>query len=120
MLLKALSALFGLQMVLAPTMVDLPPTPQIKPACVSVECQIRQVARDFNFPEETAVRIAWCESRFDPYAKNPNSTATGLYQFTIGTWINYCSEFGDRNNIQESTECFIKLFRQHPSWWECQ
>lgn len=120
MLLKALSALFGLQMVLAPTITDIPPITQHKPACVSVECQIREVARNFNFPEETAVRIAKCESSLDPQAKNPNSSATGLYQFTIGTWINYCSEFGDRTNIQESTECFIKLYRQHPSWWECK
>jgi len=31
-------------------------------------------------------RIIWCESRNDPTAQNPNSTAYGLCQFIDGTW----------------------------------
>jgi len=31
-------------------------------------------------------RKAWCESRFDPYARNPSSDATGLFQFLPSTW----------------------------------
>ena len=29
------------------------------------------------------------ESRFDPQAENPTSTASGLYQFLDGTWAGY-------------------------------
>jgi len=34
-----------------------------------------------------AIRIAQAESAGNPNAKNPNSTATGLGQFTDGTWL---------------------------------
>lgn len=30
--------------------------------------------------------IVWRESRFDPHAENPTSTASGLYQFIDGTF----------------------------------
>ena len=30
--------------------------------------------------------IVWRESRFDPHAENPTSTASGLYQFIDSTW----------------------------------
>lgn len=34
-------------------------------------------------------RIKQCESKGNPYAKNPNSTASGLYQFLRGSWSYY-------------------------------
>lgn len=36
--------------------------------------------------EERAVRIARCESGFDPLAKNRSSTAFGVFQFLNSTW----------------------------------
>lgn len=36
--------------------------------------------------EERAVRIARCESGFNPHAQNRRSTAYGLYQFLNSTW----------------------------------
>ena len=33
-----------------------------------------------------ALYIAWRESRFDPWAKNPSSSASGLFQFLTSTW----------------------------------
>ncbi len=38
-----------------------------------------------TFKRATATR----ESGGNQFARNPNSTATGLYQFTRGTWLNY-------------------------------
>jgi hypothetical protein len=45
----------------------------------SVEETIRQTA--INFPEvDTLVKIAECESSFNPKSKNPHSSATGVFQ----------------------------------------
>jgi len=35
------------------------------------------------------VRLAWRESRFDPEAQNPRTTAFGMYQFLDSTWHYY-------------------------------
>lgn len=32
-------------------------------------------------------RKAWCESRFDPLARNVASAASGLFQFLPSTWL---------------------------------
>lgn len=71
-----------------------------------------------NVPDETAVRIARCESQLGKYTKNPTSSATGLFQFTKGTWENYCE--GDVTNDVDQIRCFDKLYPRHSSWWECQ
>lgn len=36
--------------------------------------------------EERAVRIARCESHFNPHAQNRSSTAYGIFQFLNSTW----------------------------------
>lgn len=43
--------------------------------------------------------VAWKESRFNPAASNPRSSADGLLQFTAGTWMNAVRDFGDRHGI---------------------
>lgn len=35
---------------------------------------------------ERALDVIWCESRYDPNADNPNSSAAGLWQFIRSTW----------------------------------
>ncbi|PYN10307.1 MAG: transglycosylase, partial [Candidatus Rokuibacteriota bacterium] len=32
------------------------------------------------------LRVAWCESRYNPYAVNARSGAAGLFQFMPATW----------------------------------
>jgi hypothetical protein len=68
---------------------------------------------------ETALRIAECESNFGKYQTNwSGSSAYGLYQFTTSTWEHYCS--GSRDSYIDQTNCFIKLYNRHPSWWSCK
>jgi hypothetical protein len=50
---------------------------------------------DFNYLVKTAQR----ESNFDPAAKAPTSSATGLFQFTSGTWLNVLERYGARHNV---------------------
>jgi len=62
--------------------------PRRKP-CVSSDGVIRTIefyAKEYNVDTELALRIADAESSYNPNAKNPKSTASGLYQFIKSTW----------------------------------
>lgn len=108
---------------LAPTSVSTPEMPpeaqtyHTKEACNNTECWIIHYANQYNVDSTVAIRIAHCESSMDVYARNPNSTASGLYQFVEKTWDNYCkgNVFDEHANIQ----CFMKLYPNYPEWWEC-
>lgn len=59
----------------------------------------------------TMVRIAKCESNYKPDAKNPNSTATGIFQIIIGTWDgNRCK--GERWNFQDNIKCAWQIYQK--------
>jgi hypothetical protein len=51
---------------------------------------------EFGYLVKTAQR----ESNFDPAAKAPTSSATGLFQFTSETWLNVLERYGARHNIR--------------------
>lgn len=58
------------------------------PAYVSPEAQIVALVVKY-WPADLvpwALAIIECESGFDPWAKNPTSTAAGLFQFLRSTW----------------------------------
>lgn len=57
------------------------------------------------FPDAPVmVAIAAAESQFNPIAKNPHSSATGVFQILTGTWTGYgCT--GDRTNPQDNIRC---------------
>jgi len=77
-------------------------------------------AQSINYGVNTylATEIARCESQFNPLAKNPHSTAKGVYQFINRTWADHCS--GDVRNYKANVECFMRWFPKYPSWWsEC-
>jgi len=50
------------------------------PAC------IHAAARRWHVSESLLRRRAWCESRYDPYARNSQSGASGVFQFLPSTW----------------------------------
>lgn len=50
---------------------------------------------DFGYLVKTAQR----ESNFDPTAKAPTSSATGLFQFTNETWLNVLDRYGAQHNV---------------------
>lgn len=51
--------------------------------------QITTAAKAKGVDPQAALAIAQFESHLDPNAKNPNSSATGLYQFIGSTWNDY-------------------------------
>jgi hypothetical protein len=60
------------------------------------EVQVRALASEYFQPEDvnTAVRIAWCESRFDPTSVNLRSGAVGLFQHLPQYWANRAENAG--------------------------
>lgn len=57
------------------------------------------------------IRIAAAESSFEPDAKNPDSTATGLFQILAGTWKAYgCT--GSRTDSMDNIACAKKMYRE--------
>lgn len=80
---------------------------------------IRVLSKENNFDEETAVRIAICESRLGKYKTNwQGSSAYGLYQFKPATFSYYC--LGNIQNDYDQIICFIKLYNKYPHYWECK
>lgn len=58
---------------------------------------------------------SYCESRWQMTAKNPNSTAKGVFQFIDGTWNHYCK--GNVWSPIDQTKCYVKLHKKYPNWW---
>jgi len=86
-------------------------------SCNYIE-EITKLANEYNFPADVALSIAECESTVNPKAINKQSSAKGTYQFIDKTWDNYCE--GDVFNNEDNTRCFLTLYPQYPSWWECK
>ena len=70
-----------------PTAETRPPATTDTPPPADVESWRPLVAAYFP-PDrvDQALKVIWCESRGDPSAKNPNSTASGLFQVLRGWW----------------------------------
>jgi soluble lytic murein transglycosylase-like protein len=84
----------------------------------SVEEKIVYYADIYGVEKETALRIAKCESGFNPKAENENGSATGVYQFIRKTWKNNCD--GDVYNADANIICFMRLYKNNKNWWECK
>lgn len=88
------------------------------------------------FPAELvgeALSVMWCESRGNPDAKNPSSSATGLFQFLKGTWAwtSVQSGWGGYSRLDPEANIAVAAWlvdysirTGHPggAWghWECQ
>ncbi len=57
-----------------------PPVPS------DIESIIRTAAANWNADADQLLRVAWCESRYNPSAYNASSAASGLFQFLPRTW----------------------------------
>lgn len=73
--------------------------------------------------EQLALRIAYCESRFDPNAKNSmmigSERASGLFQFLPSTWRTVSN--GDIWSVEDQTEAFVTMVgRGRIREWACK
>ena len=58
----------------------------VPPAPAEIERIIRDAAARWGADPAQLLRVAWCESRFNPLAYNPSAGDSGLFQFIPGTW----------------------------------
>jgi hypothetical protein len=81
------------------------PTPPLKP--ITVADKIKK-----TFPaNSTMLKVAYCESKFNPRAKNPKGTATGVFQIISSTWkSNKC--IGDPTNADDNIACAKKIYEK--------
>jgi len=56
------------------------------PAPPEIERIIRTAAARWSVDAEQLMRVAYCESHYDPYAFNPRASDSGLFQFIPRTW----------------------------------
>ncbi|MCP3993566.1 MAG: lytic transglycosylase domain-containing protein [bacterium] len=83
---------------------------------------------DMYFPEDRvdwALRIMECESRGDPNAKNPNSSASGLFQHLARLWSPRAEAagFGDADVFDPFANIAVAawlLENGGPSHWVCK
>ncbi len=62
------------------------------------------------FPDAPIMlKIARAESGFKPWEKNPNSSASGLFQILTGTWKLHGCE-GDVFNAEDNIACARKIY----------
>ena len=85
--------------------------------------EIRKQARVFGIDEEFMITLADCESDFNNLAKNPSSSADGVFQYLYGTWrntesgLNNVSRFDYKANIREASIAIAN--REYFRWKEC-
>ena len=84
----------------------------------------REKIEKAKVPMSLVVWIAYKESRFDVKAKNPNSSACGLFGFIDGTWNEMCKLKGvgteGRFNEDKQVDILITylnyLYNKHGNW----
>ena len=66
-----------------------------------IVASIRRAADSHQVDFDYLLTQAKVESGLDPAAKASTSSATGLYQFTAGTWLNVVKRHGDKVGLAE-------------------
>ncbi len=83
----------------------------------SVEKLIEYWAKESKANAQQMLKIAQCESDLDPKAKNPKSTASGVFQFVEGTWREKCR--GNVFDASDNVRCAAQLIASGElSHWE--
>lgn len=77
-----------------------------------IKAIITNAARRYGEDPDTAIRIAYLESKLDPNAKNPNSSASGLFQFLSSTW----GQYGNGRSpfdVEAAADAGVRLIRDN-------
>lgn len=76
--------------------------PQAATNADGVRALIRCAAPKLGVSTSKALYIAWRESRYNPHADNPSSSAAGVFQVVSGTWAYFVSHYRWGNRVGTS------------------
>lgn len=90
--------------------------------------QIRALIEQYFLPQyvDDALRVAWCESRFDPSAANPRSSARGVFQHLGRYWPqrSVAAWWGGASILDAEANVAVAAWLSHggASWihWVCK
>ena len=92
---------------------EQPPIAKINTSTYSkqyIEDLIRLKSEKQGINGDLAVKIAKAESGFNPNVKNPNSSASGLYQYLDSTFESYCiKKYEFANSLEEKNDPYIQI-----------
>lgn len=84
---------------------------QLMPAePLSVQEKIVAYAAHYGVDRELALDLARFESNFNPNAKNPTSSAKGVYQWIHGSWKAFCT--GEVFNPDDNIRCAMRVISE--------
>jgi hypothetical protein len=67
---------------------------------------------------EIAIKTAWIESKLGAdLGPNPQSTASGLFQYTDGNWNTYHNDDGTKNNFDNQIKAFYEDLSNYRTWY---
>jgi hypothetical protein len=69
---------------------------------------IREASDVTGVPFEYLLAQANQESRLDPDARSRRSSAMGLYQFTVGTWLDMVKKYGGNHDLQKYADAITQ------------
>lgn len=87
----------------------------------TVAC-LHRAALHWEIPFRSIKFIAYRESRFDAYAKNQHSTASGLLQFLSTTWAGSWNPYRAWSVFDAKHNSLAGAYAMHLgywSWWRC-
>ncbi len=95
------------------------------PAPPEIERIIRTAAARWSVDPEQLMRVAYCESRYDPHAFNPRASDSGLFQFIPRTWAanSVRAGYGGASPFDAvaSANTAAFMFGQGQAWqWTCK
>lgn len=95
------------------------------PAPADIETVIRAAAGAWGADASQLLRVAWCESRYNPLAVNARSGAAGLFQFMPRTWAANSARAGYAGasvfDPVASANTAAYMFRNGQAWqWACK
>jgi len=76
---------------------------------------ITQISGEYGVPVELVDSIIKVESEYNPRAKNPNSSASGLMQLTSSTIKDNCPDI-DPFNAYQNIDCGVKMLANEEYW----
>lgn len=89
----------------------------------TVPQMIVSAAVTYGVDPQYALRIAFCESEYKEDARNPNSSAKGVFQFIDGTWASVNRIRGLSYDVMDAEQNIDNAMWlvQNEGWhhWEC-